>query len=234
MQLNLKADLITSLEFKYIPFKKDYKISNGCLVWANPNLYLQGAGAQHIDTGIIGDGKKTTFDFVYSSKDDNQAIFGSRVSSSSRNLSFVQLTGFPHGRFDYSAAGSGYDISANQNQKNHIVSTIKDEQYIVCNYSQNGKVLGTFSKTLSSFTTPSAMVLFARRDNSTVGAFTTEGKIYYFKIYEEGVLVRHFVPVPQGLEIGNFTCPSNGMFDIVNQQFYANLGTGDFIYGKDE
>jgi hypothetical protein len=47
------------------------------------------------------------------------------------------------------------------------------------------------------------------------------------------VLVRHFVPVPCGLKIGDFVVPENGMWDIVEQKFYGNDGTGEFIYGVD-
>ena len=43
-----------------------------------------------------------------------------------------------------------------------------------------------------------------------------------------------FVPVPIGLKIGDFVVPENGMWDIVEQKFYGNMGTGEFIYGVDE
>ncbi|MCR5194495.1 MAG: hypothetical protein K6B71_03160 [Alphaproteobacteria bacterium] len=49
-------------------------------------------------------------------------------------------------------------------------------------------------------------------------------KIYYLKIYDNGVLVRDFVPVFAGLQIGDFVVPQNGMFDIVEQRFYAPTG----------
>ena len=58
--------------------------------------------------------------------------------------------------------------------------------------------------------------------------------IYSFKIWDKDVLVRHFVPVPYGLQIGDFVVPSNGMWDIVEHKFYGNMGSGDFIYGVDE
>ena len=58
--------------------------------------------------------------------------------------------------------------------------------------------------------------------------------MYYAKIWDNDTLVRHFVPVPCGLQIGDFVVPSNGMWDIVEQKFYGNMGTGDFIYGVDE
>ena len=60
------------------------------------------------------------------------------------------------------------------------------------------------------------------------------GKIYFFKMWDNDTLVRHFVRVPCGLKIGDFVVPENGMWDIVEQKFYGNMGTGDFIYGVDE
>ena len=58
--------------------------------------------------------------------------------------------------------------------------------------------------------------------------------VYDVKIYEDDTLVRHFVPVPCGLKIGDYTVPQNGMWDIVEQKFYGNSGTGEFLYGSDE
>ena len=59
-------------------------------------------------------------------------------------------------------------------------------------------------------------------------------RFYYFKIWDNDVLVRDMVPVPACMRIGDFIVPENGMWDIVNQQFYGNSGTGSFIYGKEE
>ena len=58
-------------------------------------------------------------------------------------------------------------------------------------------------------------------------------KMFYYKIWQGENLVRHFVPVPCGLKIGDFVVPSNGMWDIVEQKFYGNSGTGEFFYGVD-
>ena len=56
-------------------------------------------------------------------------------------------------------------------------------------------------------------------------------KIYYFKVYDKGKLVRNFVPIYKGAKIGDFVVPENGMWDIVEQKFYPNAGTGSFTYG---
>ena len=49
-------------------------------------------------------------------------------------------------------------------------------------------------------------------------------KIYYFKIYDNDVLVRDFIPV-----LDNYGTPC--MYDKVERKFYYNAGTGDFIAG---
>ena len=58
-------------------------------------------------------------------------------------------------------------------------------------------------------------------------------KMFYYKIWQGDTPVRHFVPVPCGLKIRDFVVPSNGMWDIVEQKFYGNSGTGEFVYGVD-
>lgn len=59
-------------------------------------------------------------------------------------------------------------------------------------------------------------------------------KWYGVNIYDRNTLLRQFVPVPSGMQIGNYITPSNGMWDVVEQKFYGNSGTGDFIYGVDQ
>ena len=54
---------------------------------------------------------------------------------------------------------------------------------------------------------------------------TTPIKIYYFKIYDNGVLVRDFIPVRVGT--------TGYMYDSVSGRLFGNDGTGDFIVGAD-
>ena len=58
---------------------------------------------------------------------------------------------------------------------------------------------------------------------STVNA---KGNIYYFKMYNGANLVRDMVPckTPQG---------AVGMYDLQNNQYYSNGGTGAFIAGPE-
>ena len=80
------------------------------------------------------------------------------------------------------------------------------------------------------------ILIMATRSTNTENIRYYAGKLrtYYFTIRDGDTVVRQMVPVPAGLRIGDYVVPSNGMWDIVEQRFYGNSGTGDFIYGVDE
>lgn len=205
--------------------KKDYTIYNGRLIKVNTDIYLQSSGTQYIDTGVYGSGN-TTLDFKFdmSATTNSSMLFGSRQAY--WNRSFIIFAPIVY-RFDY-----GNNCPGNITSKARFLTEIDDNNYNCTLYNFDGTIYDTLTSELKTFTTPDTLKLYA---GSTAGVLSdlASAKVYYLKIYEEDVLVRHFVPVPQDLVIGNFTCPSNGMFDIVNQQFYANQGTGTFDYGKD-
>ena len=48
-------------------------------------------------------------------------------------------------------------------------------------------------------------------------------KLYYLEIYDNGLLVRSFVPCIRD-EDGTI-----GLYDVVNNKFYTNQGTGSFM-----
>lgn len=86
-------------------------------------------------------------------------------------------------------------------------------------------VVSTNTFAASAFTLPYSLPLFALRSSNTFpasGAF--QGKIYYFQIYDNDVLVRDMIPV---VDSNGVAC----MYDKVTNEFFYNQGTGDFIAG---
>lgn len=73
----------------------------------------------------------------------------------------------------------------------------------------------------SDFTTGGHLRIFAASNSSNKAI----GKLYSAKIYENGVLVRDMIPCYRKSD--NVV----GMYDIVNDVFYTNAGTGTFIKG---
>jgi hypothetical protein len=54
-----------------------------------------------------------------------------------------------------------------------------------------------------------------------------KGRIKYFRIKQENTLVRNFVPVKRNSD------NKPGMYDLVNNVFYVNQGTGEFVMGSE-
>ena len=52
------------------------------------------------------------------------------------------------------------------------------------------------------------------------------GKLYYAKIYDNDILVRDFIPCKNSSNV-------IGMYDTVNDVFYRNAGTGNFVAGAE-
>jgi hypothetical protein len=74
------------------------------------------------------------------------------------------------------------------------------------------------------FTMPISLTPFAQNTNS--GAQPVAGKCRYFKIYESGELLHHFVPCYRKSD------NKGGLYDLVTATFFTNAGTGEFLYGE--
>lgn len=200
------------------------------LTSANENLYLQSSGTQYIDTGVIADNETgmlikasvcsnnyTDNIFVGSRKDSGDSRFSLDFDWSAGGKITVGYNRYYTTSFSSLGLSEGQDCVATLNFKNDRTAKVND---ILC------KDLGNITLTQQT----SSVYMFKLNYSSS---FPYTGKIYYLQISQGSNIIQHLVPVPQGLVIGNFTVPSNGMFDIVEQKFYGNLGTGDFTYGND-
>lgn len=56
--------------------------------------------------------------------------------------------------------------------------------------------------------------------------FLKGARIYYCKMYKDGILVRDFIPVRKRR--------TGYMYDKVSEELFGNTGTGDFILGPDK
>ena len=94
------------------------------------------------------------------------------------------------------------------------------EQYLKVNGSTlyTGNVAGEYSA-------DSNLYLFACKKADTIDTFYI-GRFYYCKIYDNGVLVRDFIPVKDSNEV---VC----LYDKVEGKFYYNDGQGDFSAGPE-
>lgn len=217
--------LIKSLDksFALESGKGDYKIVNGKLVWANPNLYLEGFGDQWIDTGI-----KTASDLKIDIEyyRVSGGVFGyyGTIDGVNKSFFYASSSASAYARI---GAWATFNNSAWANEtwlKLHL-----ERGRTSCTI--NDVVFSSESGSKNTFDEGGSMYLFLYDGATTPNPMT--GKIKQYKVTDgNDEVILHLVPVPTGLKIGNFTVPSNGMFDMVSQTFFANQGTGDFGYGK--
>ena len=88
-----------------------------------------------------------------------------------------------------------------------------------------GKLEKTITYTPANKTSTVSFSLFAYASSSNQKTNLQKSRIYDAKIYDKDVLVRDFVPVR------NKYTGEIGMYDLANNTFYHNDGTGDFIAG---
>jgi hypothetical protein len=90
------------------------------------------------------------------------------------------------------------------------------------NYVKKNETTVLTGTTISSFTGDCPIQIL--RDNPTSSSTCAKGKVYYLKIYNSGTLVRNMLPCKNISGI-------LGLYDIVNNIFYTNAGTGTFTAG---
>ena len=170
--------------------------------------YIQTTGEQYINTGVVpSPDSRVICDFQATDKDSENHIFGSRSSSTSRCFAF-SIRGTGTWRFGY---GSGYTGSKVADTNRHIVDVNKN----VC--SLDGDVL--YTKDYEEFTGAYTIHISAVKAS---GMYEGRAKIYSCKIYDDGTLVRDYVPCINSKG-------EAGLWDKVENKFYGNVGTGEFI-----
>lgn len=184
--------------------------------------YLESTGTEYIDTGMVltqNSSIEIEFEPIQST---NSSVFGSRTNGSTNNIGIGLQPGgsglyVDFNNSSYSKYRASYAINIGEKYK---VSLNKNKREI----SLNGTVVKTNDvENTDEITTQTTACIFKQCGSpSDPGKFI--GKIYYVKIWENDILQRHFVPV---VDSNDVAC----LYDLIEQKFYYNVGTGDFLYG---
>lgn len=186
-----------------------------------PVEYLHSSGTAYIDTGIECTSRlKVQFEGLVTT-DVNASICGG-ISNASGSTYF---------RHHWSPNKTNFYWIQRSSSSNAFVrsSYSTDTWYNVTIDPVNGVasingVSDTFTKITNLYTTNQNYFIFVRKAES--GATQTRpGRFKFFKIWNNGALVRDFIPVRVGT-IGY-------MYDKVSKQLFENAGTGDFVLGPD-
>lgn len=175
--------------------------------------YIKSDGSSYIDSGFVPNQDTRVYaEAVLPIASSTQALFGCRVSSSSRQYQFVTQGGYY--RTDYNTTINNFTTHDYGTAKFYLD---KDKNFT----DLNGEYSSTH--TYASFTCPGNMYIFATNNNGAVYA-QASAKLYCMRVYDNGTLVRDFIPCQNA-------SGAVGLWDAENEVFYGNAGTGAFTAG---
>lgn len=179
--------------------------------------YIASTGTQYIDTGFIAN-QNTRLDMV---------AVPSSVEEAAAGIGFIPYgagNSYNSAAFECYTSGSKYEF--NFGTQNTFIGSPAVGQKLTISHNKNAVSLTvnddapiTATLTANTFTTPRNLILFGiNRSAPLLGLL----RLYSCQIYDNGTLVRDFVPcINASSELG--------LWDNVNSQFYSNAGSGDFI-----
>lgn len=189
--------------------------------------YIESTGTQYIDTDYIA--KKNTkaeltLSFNGTFKNATPNFFGALEGDYTFAVNFGQTqstTVYPWVGKSYAAGGKTYFVSINDStRENENVLSIQSGAF---KYGDFEKVISEMTEDLK--TVP--LALFGRNVNGVTNPFDASNmRLYGCKIYENEQIVRDFIPCNRKSD--NVA----GLYDLVEDKFYTNAGTGTFLVGN--
>lgn len=187
--------------------------------------YIQASGTQWLNTEIYlnGDGHKAEveYDFDSSVEAANKTLFGAQ---SSQNL-MTLYSGSGYACGDSTIGTAGRVTGTVYTPGHHTVSfeMANNKAIYILDNGTPKEVTISASTFADERLQNSYQVSLCANNNGGNHTQTYEGKIYKFKFWKQGNLVRHFIPILLGTEYA--------MLDLVEWKIYRNAGTGAFTGG---
>lgn len=176
--------------------------------------YIESSGTQYINTGVLpNNNMRVALEFQATSS-ALTGIFGSRADMSTDAFVLWIINNTTVGPQFGTNAYNSYPLSANVTAQ--VIYDFNENILIA-----NGNTIVLPS---ASFDSAVALTLFAVNSGNTIDGRRASGMLFFAQIYDNGQLVRDYVPCknPSG-EVG--------LYDQVGAQFYGNAGTGTFEAG---
>lgn len=172
------------------------------------------SGTQYINTGfkpnqdtrVIMDAQ-----IIEGNESTTQFLFGARETYKSKGFSFCW-----HGTNKCFRPYYGSEVYS-------FSTSIEYTDNLYLDFNKTSVTLNDESMTLTSytFTAPVNMCIFAVNNNGT-NDFYASMRLRAFKIYDNGTLVRDYVPVKVN------SSGEIGLYDKMTKEFFGNAGTGSF------
>ncbi len=194
--------------------------NEGTFVVSNlvPIEYIASSGTQYIDTGVPGNNDNLSFEIKYSwlvlSTNVWQWVFGCNIDNDTNSTRLLQYsTNTTYAGVNTKANGGSITYNGNR-----TVGTIYEETISQNTYTTNGTPVN-LNTIIKGNENPENVYLFSR--NGPAG--NSSIRLYYFRIYDNGTLIRNYVPYKSsdGSHIG--------LLDTVNNVFYESMSSTAFI-----
>ena len=175
--------------------------------------YIESNGTQYIDTGFVPNQDTTVIMRYYSGGQTGEKIlFGARTAY--KNTAFALWIADNYYQTDYGNNANTMNVTTTGD-----VTVTKDKAVTSLNTSTV-----TYTSAAVTFQCAYSMYLFTLNQAGTANAAMSSIRLYSCQIYDNGVLVRDYIPCKNAS--GVF-----GLYDKVNAVFYASAGSGAFTGG---
>ena len=176
--------------------------------------YIQSSGTQYIDTGVYPNGNtRIVFNCVFAPQSAAVWLFGARGGTYVNTYNFLTTNNLYRSDYGNGSGGATFttDSDTLEIDKNGAIVTV------------NRQIVD--QATSQSFTSDFSLYLFANNNSGTIQGQCI-ARLYSAAIYDGDTLLRDYV-----------TCKNIegaiGLYDLANNQFYANAGTGTFEAGPE-
>ena len=188
--------------------------------------YIESTGTQYIDTGISGNAQTNDIriesDVMWTNNINDNYLLAVRLSSGDSRR---YLIGAYTGKWAYSTGVIRTASDITLNSRYHVESQILSGNcYLEVDNERLIELTGEVTTTANY-----NLTAFALNRYGTIDGYAS-GRIYYLVIYKASTneLLRYFMPAMRNSD------GAIGLYDKVNDVFYTNQGTGEFIAGPDK
>lgn len=177
--------------------------------------YVESSGTQYIDTG-------------FKPNQDTRVMMDAEIAKASSGATYIISLGAyePSAYYQLRITSANSYLTSDFGANTVNFSELSLPGRYAIDKNKNVCSVGDLSvtNTDSTFQSESNMWLFGGTTTAG-GHLYNSGKIYSCKIYDNGVLIRDYVPCKNSSGV-------IGLYDLVNAVFYQNAGTGAFTAGS--
>ena len=201
--------------------------------------YIQPGGtyqnSPYIDTGVIPDNNtKIVLSYVHNDGNEFGALFGARIATT--DSVFGAWIGDSGGYYYPHWGSCSYDLKplngiSLTDQRIYVMDKNNHRVYGTggdfIRLSTNSTTMKSTAHDAATFNSTRTLALFSMHAEDGYDSRRARGKLYFCQIYQNGQLIRDFIPCANAQG-------TVGLYDLVNNQFYTkhNANNPNFIGGN--